>query len=118
MSHDWGNESRLRNGFCPVLDETRSRVTQTTSSARADALLRAAPVIDGHNDLPWALRNLLGSDARAVINGIDLTEPQPNLHTDLGRLRRGGVGGPFWSVFVPCELTGRAAGAAGGGPIP
>jgi membrane dipeptidase len=66
-------------------------------------------VIDGHNDLPWALRNLLGSDSRAVVAGIDLAEPQPNLHTDLGRLRSGGVGGQFWSVFVPCELTGSDA---------
>jgi membrane dipeptidase len=84
-------------------------VTQNTSTPRATELLRVAPVIDGHNDLPWALRTLLGSDPRAVAAGIDLAEPQPSLHTDLGRLRSGGVGGQFWSVFVPCELTGSDA---------
>jgi membrane dipeptidase len=76
---------------------------------RASALLASAPVIDGHNDLPWALRKRLGPEAAAVAAGIDLTEPQSDLHTDLGRLRRGGVGGQFWSVYVPCELTGHAA---------
>ena len=76
---------------------------------RASALLADNPVIDGHNDLAWALRNRFGPDARAVLAGIDLTQPQPDLHTDLPRLRRGGVGGQFWSVYVPCELAGHAA---------
>ncbi|HET9143506.1 dipeptidase [Actinophytocola sp.] len=76
---------------------------------RASTLLRAAPVVDGHNDLAWALRNRLGPDARTVVAGIDLTAPQPELHTDLGRLRAGGVGAQFWSVYVPCELAGHAA---------
>jgi membrane dipeptidase len=84
---------------------------QTTERAydRATELLRAAPVIDGHNDLPWALRQLLGHDPETVVGGIDLTEPHPELHTDLGRLRAGGVGGQFWSVYVPCDLAGDAA---------
>jgi membrane dipeptidase len=82
---------------------------EVSVSDRASALLAANPVIDGHNDLPWALRKRLGPDARAVAAGIDLTEPQTDLHTDLARLRQGGVGGQFWSVYVPCELTGHAA---------
>ena len=81
----------------------------TVEFERASALLRTAPIVDGHNDLPWALRKRLGSDARTVAEGIDLTAPQPELHTDLGRLRAGGVGAQFWSVFVPCELSGHAA---------
>ena len=61
-------------------------------------------VVDGHNDLPWAMRQM-GYDFGAV----DIAGPQPQLHTDLARLRAGGVGGQFWSVFVPCSLKGDAA---------
>jgi membrane dipeptidase len=50
-------------------------------------------LIDGHNDLPWALRKQ-GDD-------LDLSERVPTTHTDLPRLREGGVGGQFWSVYVP-----------------
>ncbi|HEV2780861.1 MAG TPA: dipeptidase [Actinophytocola sp.] len=71
--------------------------------------MRAAPVIDGHNDLPWALRKRFGPDPATVVARIDLTRPQPELHTDLGRLRDGGVGAQFWSVYVPCDFTGHAA---------
>ena len=66
-------------------------------------------MVDGHNDLPWALRKLVGPDPRVAVGEIDLTQPQPAFHTDLGRLREGGVGGQFWSVYVPCELDGDAA---------
>ena len=62
------------------------------------------PVVDGHNDLPWAMR-AVGYDFDAV----DVAAPQPQLHTDLPRLRRGGVGAQFWSVYVPCSFVGAAA---------
>jgi membrane dipeptidase len=69
----------------------------TTSGARF-------PVLDGHNDLPWALRKKPGDDGRgAFATGI------PGTHTDLPRLRAGGVAAQFWSVFVPAELAGQAA---------
>lgn len=77
---------------------------------RARTLLGATPLVDGHNDLPWALRMLPGVDSsRSDGSGVDLTQPQPSLHTDLGRLRAGGVGMQFWSVYVPCRLTGDSA---------
>ncbi|MCT2583955.1 dipeptidase [Actinophytocola gossypii] len=77
---------------------------------RARQLLGATPLVDGHNDLPWALRSLPGVDTtRADGFGVDLTEHQPGLHTDLARLRAGGVGLQFWSVYVPCRFTGDAA---------
>ncbi|WP_138444854.1 dipeptidase [Sinomonas susongensis] len=60
-----------------------------------------APVVDGHNDLPWALRQDFGYDISAA--GLDVG--QPRLHTDIPRLGRGGVGAQFWSVFVPSTLT-------------
>jgi membrane dipeptidase len=58
-------------------------------------------VIDGHNDLPWAMRDLASYD----LDAVDLARGEPRLHTDLPRLRAGGVGAQFWSVFVPCSLS-------------
>jgi membrane dipeptidase len=57
-------------------------------------------LVDGHNDLPWALRRQ--GDA-------DIARPQPQFHTDLPRLREGQVAAQFWSVYVPCSYTGAAA---------
>jgi membrane dipeptidase len=73
--------------------------------ARAEALLTATPLVDGHNDLPWALRHAGGPDPAAA----DLAAGMPALHTDLPRLRAGRVGGQFWSVYVPCSFTGSDA---------
>ncbi|HET6529165.1 MAG TPA: dipeptidase [Actinoplanes sp.] len=61
-------------------------------------VLRVAPVIDGHNDLPMQLRALRGY----AVAGLDAI--QPDFHTDLPRLRAGGVGAQFWSVYVPSDL--------------
>jgi membrane dipeptidase len=77
---------------------------QTAGEARARAILDGTPLIDGHNDLPWALREGYGNDVHAV----DLTTSlaaSTKLHTDIPRLRAGGVGGQFWSVYVPASLT-------------
>jgi membrane dipeptidase len=63
------------------------------------------PVLDGHNDLPWALREHCGHD----LSRVDLAGGEPAVHTDLPRLRRGGVAGQFWSAYVPCSLAGDAA---------
>ena len=67
-------------------------------------ILKTTPLIDGHNDLPWALRQNFDSDPHAV----DLSENQDaatDLHTDMPRLRAGGVGAQFWSVYTPASLT-------------
>ena len=69
---------------------------------RATDLLAGTPLIDGHNDLPWALRTLTGPEP-------DLAAGEPRLHTDLPRLRAGQVGAQFWSVYVPCSYSGEAA---------
>jgi len=77
---------------------------------QARDLLRRFPLIDGHNDLPWALRERAGEPPGAGDPAaVDLTAPVPDLHTDLPRLAAGGVGAQFWSVFVPASLTGDAA---------
>jgi membrane dipeptidase len=67
-------------------------------------LLRRHPVVDGHNDLLWALRDLVGYD----LDRYDLRQRQTRTHTDLPRLRDGGVGAQFWSVFVPTQEGERA----------
>ena len=72
---------------------------------RARELHRQVPLIDGHNDLPWQYRKRF---QRAVSN-LDIAQPQPSLMTDIPRLREGGVGGQFWSVYVPATFEGGAA---------
>jgi membrane dipeptidase len=74
--------------------------TTDTFEARARDILRDAPLIDGHNDLAYALREKVGLRTSRV----DLHEPQPDLNTDIPRLRLGAVGGQFWSVWVPAAL--------------
>jgi membrane dipeptidase len=75
------------------------------SLAAARALLATTPVFDGHNDLPWALRQAGHGDPGL----IDIAAHLPFSHTDLPRLGAGGVGAQFWSVYVPAELDGDAA---------
>lgn len=68
-------------------------------------LLARHPLIDGHNDLPWAMRTLAEYD-------FDRLDPGGRLHgthTDLPRMREGGVGAQFWSVYVPSTLAGGEA---------
>ena len=74
--------------------------------ARARALHREVPLVDGHNDYPWALRE---HNAERDLNRLDIRVLQPTIHTDIPRLRQGGVGGQFWSVYVPTTLQGAAA---------
>ncbi|MBU3064145.1 dipeptidase [Nocardia sp. NEAU-G5] len=70
---------------------------------RARTLLRDTPVVDGHNDLPWAMR----THGRYDMDALDLAADQSaSLHTDLDRLRAGGVGAQFWSVYVRSDLAG------------
>jgi len=76
--------------------------------AAARDLLRRHPLVDGHNDLAWEIRTRFDLDLRRV----DLAAPVVGTHTDLPRLRRGGVGAQFWSVYVPGTLRGDAAVAA------
>ena len=77
----------------------------TSTSARIDALLATHPVWDGHNDLPWAAREQFAYDPER----FDLATGVPTTHTDLPRLRRGGVGAQFWSVYVDATWAGERA---------
>ncbi|KRC90244.1 membrane dipeptidase [Terrabacter sp. Root85] len=72
---------------------------------RARDLLRAHPLVDGHNDLPWEAREQTGYDFEA----LDISGRLTTTQTDLPRLTEGGVGAQFWSVFVPSTLQGDSA---------
>ncbi len=63
-------------------------------------LLRSAPLIDGHNDLLWALRKAREDGEEEA----DVSRHSPRFHTDLPRLEEGGLRGQFWSVYVPSDL--------------
>jgi membrane dipeptidase len=84
-------------------------VVTTDGAALTLALTRAMlsrfPLIDGHNDLPWEIRQKFGLDPVAAA----LTGRVAGTHTDIPRLVEGGVGGQFWSVYVPASLAGDAA---------
>src|SRR3954449_13520568 len=66
---------------------------------RAKKLHASALMIDGHNDMPWEVRKQGSSN----FDKMDISKPQPTLQTDIPRLRAGGVGAQFWSVWVPVE---------------
>src|SRR5260370_38667075 len=76
-----------------------------TSHAAARDLRRRFPIMDGQNDLAWALREM----AERGDAPVDLAARVTGIQTDLPRLASGGVGAQFWSVYVPAELAGDAA---------
>jgi membrane dipeptidase len=81
---------------------------------RVDQVLLQTPLIDGHNDLPWEIRERFKSDVAAVNLSSDtrhlpLEAGQTALMTDIPRLRAGHVGAQFWSVWIPVETQGFAA---------
>ena len=79
---------------------------------RARALLREVPLVDGHNDTPWQFRERTGNHLAELDLATDTTALDPPMHTDLPRLREGGLGAQFWSVYVPASMTGATATAA------
>lgn len=68
-------------------------------SDKALQVHRASFVFDGHNDLPWELREKAGGR----LDSVDLLKGLPKLHTDIPRLRAGNVGAQFWAAYVPAS---------------
>lgn len=101
----------LRHSFAAagvLCSMTILAASQTPDGAlldRARELHKKSPLIDGHNDYPWALRE----KAQRDLDQLDISKPQPAIMTDIPRLRSGGLGGQFWSVYVPAELAGQTA---------
>jgi membrane dipeptidase len=71
-----------------------------SNMARARRVLSTTPLIDGHNDLPWAIRE--NTAAPHDVEAYDLRKKVPG-HTDLARLKQGMVGAQFWSIYIPGE---------------
>jgi membrane dipeptidase len=78
---------------------TTARADAPPVSEAARAVHDAAILIDGHNDLPWELR----TSGDWSFESTDLSQPLGKGHTDIPRLRAGGVKGQFWSVYIPTE---------------
>ncbi|HEX5258889.1 MAG TPA: dipeptidase [Sphingomicrobium sp.] len=76
--------------------------------ARIDRILKATPLIDGHNDLAEQLRENYNLSVDGLASGTDKRPGHP-LMTDMERLHEGRVGGQFWSVYIPSEVTGDRA---------
>jgi membrane dipeptidase len=89
-----------------IVAAAAAAAAQQDFTARAKAIHAQTPLIDGHNDYPWALRE---NNVERDINRLDIRKPQPSIHTDISRLRAGGVGGQFWSVYVPATMDGPVA---------
>ena len=86
-----------------------AQAIDAATQARIDRILRATPLIDGHNDLPWELREKYASKVETTDVSANSNKLPSPLQTDMARLRAGRVGGQFWSVYVPADLTGGAA---------
>jgi membrane dipeptidase len=86
-----------------VITPVRAQTTTASNDkylVRARRILKTTPLIDGHNDLPWRIRE--DTIARGSVDAYDLRTHRPG-QTDLERLRKGMVGAQFWSVYTPGE---------------
>jgi membrane dipeptidase len=94
---------------CALVHTARVGAQDSDGAARAPVVLtdRAREIhartilVDGHNDLPWEMRQ----KGESSFDRIDISQPQPTLHTDIQRLRQGNVGVQFWSVYVPATTA-------------
>ncbi|WP_230481651.1 dipeptidase [Sphingomonas sp. Leaf21] len=85
-----------------------AQAADAATTRRVETVLARAPIVDGHNDLPWELRDT-GVVPESPALTVDTTALPHPLQTDLPRLKRGGVGGQFWSVWIPADVTGPRA---------
>ena len=75
-------------------------------------ILARAPLIDGHNDLPWQYRVRAGNHLERIDLASDTSRLEPPMHTDLARLRAGRLGAQFWALFLPSRFEGPGAARA------
>ena len=85
---------------------------EPTPEERVARILKQTPLVDGHNDIPWAYRKRVKGQLSKLDFNSDLTQAEQPTHTDLSRLRQGMVGGQFWSVYVPIAKPGGSKGDA------
>jgi membrane dipeptidase len=87
--------------FLTTMPSAASAQSRDRALERARKLLRSTPLIDGHNDLPWTIREAAG--APRDVAAYDLRTRTPG-HTDLARLKEGQVAAQFWSIYIPGEI--------------
>ena len=93
----------------PVVPKTASKTAADPFLTRARAILKETPLIDGHNDVPWAIR--ISKEKPMDVEAYDLRKATPG-QTDLPRMAQGMMGGQFWSVYIPGEEETRKLGYA------
>lgn len=81
----------------------------TDLDRRVDRVLKTTPIIDGHNDLPWEIRESYDHWRKPLDLNADTSKLEHPLQTDLPRMERGHVGAQFWSVWIPATLKGQEA---------
>jgi membrane dipeptidase len=98
----------LAAAFAAVPAASWSQSIDPKVQARIDRILKATPLIDGHNDLPEQLRENYQLSIEGLAKDTDERKDHP-LMTDMERLHQGRVGAQFWSVYIPSEVTGDSA---------
>ena len=91
-----------------IASPAAAQAIDARTQARIDRILKATPLIDGHNDLAEELRENYGGKTEGLASGTDQWKPKA-LMTDMARLHQGRVGGQFWSVYIPAEVEGDRA---------
>jgi membrane dipeptidase len=110
----WSSGARVAPALLCGLLLSSPLFAAPSDAQRIERILAQTPLIDGHNDLPWEIRERFGGDLTKIdLSQSTATLPAPTgsppLMTDIPRLRAGHVGAQFWSVFIPVEVQGPAA---------
>jgi len=100
---------RLPLLLAAALLSTTAAATAQTPERRVERVLARTPVIDGHNDLPWEIRDNYDFWRKPLDLEADTSRIEPRLQTDLPRMKKGGMGGQFWSVWIPADFKGDEA---------
>src|SRR6185295_13110320 len=87
-----------------TMQQPRTPAAPTDYHAQALRILKTVPLVDGHNDLPDAIRE------RGGLDSVDVGVSQPKLHTDIARMRAGGLTAQFWAAYVPVTTMDSAPG--------
>jgi membrane dipeptidase len=94
----------LPAGRLPSAAQPATPPTEQARLRQVQDILRRVPLVDGHNDVPWQYAKRVRNRLADIDLAGDTARLQPPMHTDIARLRRGGVGAQFWSVYVSADL--------------
>ena len=94
--------------ICALVACVTATAPASAQGLREQALriMRSVPLVDGHNDLPDAMRE------RGGLDSVDIAQPQPRLHTDLARLAAGAATAQFWAAYLPVSTMDEPPGPA------